>query len=450
MSEQFAMQPEEFESTNSQLDTILDRLNALGDSAAEMKLAPLRPLQSVPDLESAAADVAPNLTIESPPVVPHGDQAVVPHDDQAPRGDVPVVEISPAPETAILDSIVEDDTVVENVRREAPAVEPHLIAVEHHEPDVETAQDSDELVDSILEIVESEPIPLVFEMTAEEVTERAAIEVPEAPTSIFSSSLSQTSEADKPDSDEADGWVSYHESETLRAAVTADPDLLEAPEFASAETSEFASAETSEFASAETSEFASAETSVFASAERVEPVIPEHVSENVTEERSYDSYTIDSTEEAQVEALAPQPDGALDAFAAMAQSDEPVTIAGIDTPLVELDESDLYGADEDLPLPDFTGVYAEAAEGEGFWGDSESGVPEPMETGFSVTVPRDELDRLRPLEETIEEEKSSKSVTVKLQFLMVLLFGIIALAIVLLNDPQVIDDMRDSFTNLLD
>ena len=69
MSEQFAMQPEEFESTSEKLDSILDRLNSLGASVAEMKEAPLRPLQSVPDLVPEV-EVAEYVEPELEPVVP--------------------------------------------------------------------------------------------------------------------------------------------------------------------------------------------------------------------------------------------------------------------------------------------------------------------------------------------------------------------------------------------
>ena len=89
-----------------------------------------------------------------------------------------------------------------------------------------------------------------------------------------------------------------------------------------------------------------------------------------------------------------------------------------------------YGTDEDLPIPDFTGVYDETP---GNWtvpGEDEIASAEGSITQTTAMMRRDELDRLRPAGEVIAEsdleEASGRQPRV---VLIAVLFALVALAV---------------------
>ena len=114
-------------------------------------------------------------------------------------------------------------------------------------------------------------------------------------------------------------------------------------------------------------------------------------------------------------------------------------------------EIDEFPTDEDLPLPDFTGVNNGTVTEGGFWGDSDNDVPESVDAGLGqISAQRDEFDKLRPTDEEMPEalEKESVDLSIKLQMIGVIIVGILALLAVWLKDPGVVADMRASVESL--
>jgi len=111
----------------------------------------------------------------------------------------------------------------------------------------------------------------------------------------------------------------------------------------------------------------------------------------------------------------------------------------------------LFETDEELPLPDFTGVWADEDLPESVWDQAQGfqsvSVPDPVESGqhrWGIAVGRNELDSLRPVEDEVVTAEQA-GVARKLQLVMVVLFGLIALAVILLEDPAVVDDLRELY-----
>jgi len=142
-------------------------------------------------------------------------------------------------------------------------------------------------------------------------------------------------------------------------------------------------------------------------------------------------------------------------FDQVASTDAPIAIAGVDTaPEVEFGsevndapvagDADLYATDDELPLPDFTGVYVESPE-EAKKGLGSGGAK-------AIQAGRDELDKLRPTDEeamTAQVEAEAKNLTINKQFLLVLAFGIGVLVFFLITQDGAIEDIRSSVDGLL-
>lgn len=116
-----------------------------------------------------------------------------------------------------------------------------------------------------------------------------------------------------------------------------------------------------------------------------------------------------------------------------------------------LDDEPIVAVEPDEPLPelDFTGVWADTTEPT-VWDNelSEIGdLPDPIEGNRyagGVSVGRNDLDSLRPADEQ-SAVSSERNLSRKLQFLAVMLFGLIALAVVLLNDPRAVEELREIY-----
>ena len=89
-----------------------------------------------------------------------------------------------------------------------------------------------------------------------------------------------------------------------------------------------------------------------------------------------------------------------------------------------------YGTDEDLPIPDFTGVYDETPSNWTVPGDDPVASAEGSITQTTAMMRRDELDRLRPAGEVIEETQSTRAgQPPKLVLLIGIVFALVALAL---------------------
>ena len=98
-----------------------------------------------------------------------------------------------------------------------------------------------------------------------------------------------------------------------------------------------------------------------------------------------------------------------------------------------ISEEDLapkYGTDEDLPIPDFTGVYDETPKNWTVPGADPVASAEGSITQTTAMMRRDELDRLRPAGEVVEEtQAASDGQGPKLVLLMGTVFALVALAV---------------------
>lgn len=106
-----------------------------------------------------------------------------------------------------------------------------------------------------------------------------------------------------------------------------------------------------------------------------------------------------------------------------------------------------YTTDEELPIPDFTGVWDDAGIPDVWDADTSlaAAVPDPVEIpgrGSGISVGHNELDSLRPDEEEKAAKEPTQNLGRKMQLFAVILFGLIALAVVLLNDPAAVDELR--------
>ena len=89
-----------------------------------------------------------------------------------------------------------------------------------------------------------------------------------------------------------------------------------------------------------------------------------------------------------------------------------------------------YGTDEDLPIPDFTGVYDETPSNWTVPGDDPVASAEGSITQTTAMMRRDELDRLRPAGEVVEEAQSTGAgQPPKLVLLVGIVFVLVTLAL---------------------
>lgn len=537
MSEQFAIQPEEFDSTNERLDSILDRLNALGKSATDMKVAPLRPLESVPTSpEGATSDdlaVAPDGPAVSQPalglVPPLVEDELIADDDLLngeafdgletidtgadfesvttiePEVDAePLVvedQLAPAPMDSIdtgadasssgwvevgnYDVVESADvaTVVtdEEIAADEAAMNEGLAAEFTEVSDFDT--NAAELVSDV-EPLSAPSIPLpelptepqfhetafspspstdfesqVFELDKVDPTPPPIPERPDAPTSIFGSSLGDKASTIAPPpipSAETDsGWVSHDaapEESTPFATLTGDSDaeITEASSYDSSTDPQWSLEPPiagSIFDQDADAEFAlSPEPSAVLPAvdpfDAPQPTDPFEMADEVEQ-------TLGAIDNVDGSAVSPTMDTA-DLLAETSSIDLP----GAEVELATYDDfssgeqPELYDSDEDLPLPDFTGVYDPVLAADGSSASIESGIPR------SLSVGRKELDSLRPEEDPEDsvmqslhaEKRDLSSIG---QFAFVVFVGLAALVMYWVLDPNALADMRNQLDSLL-
>ena len=479
MSEQFAMQPDEFDSTNNRLDSILDRLNALGESAASMKDAPLRPLQSVPPIDSNTPGV-----VESAPPTPPPNLGLVPPVDHAPVVDgpaaaieqpeveqmhaqpvvsevvapapvdqtpppvlptvpTPAVEVTP-PEVAAAESSVFESSLVDDIANDLPPLpdvpslpdelvsDPGPIEVEHNGLDLNpTPLVGQTPAANEAELMES---AAVFELDPATLEAEAAIEPPEAPTSIFS--LSTAEPAIAAPEEEGDGWISHHGDEPAVDEPTAEVD----GEDISENVDPMWAIDPVEQAAGDE------EASIFTEA-GVDGVFSEG---SATGGPAPVADPID-----EIFAVL---EGADEDFVDISELDDIANISELDAEPLSLDfDADIvveeaFASDDDLPIPDFTGVYDETAVEGRFWADSDDNVPKGVEGSIGqISARRDELDKLRPVEgeEPAAVEKEPVERSAMLQIVGVIFVGILAVLAVFLLDPAAVADMRESIEGLV-
>jgi len=262
---------------------------------------------------------------------------------------------------------------------------------------------------------------------------------PDAPTSIFGSSLNQpeTAVVSTPETPEiasepaTDGWVSYHEP----VAPQAEPAAADVPE-----SNTFgATVET-------TSGYDVNNDPQWDLAAPLEGSIFDQAPNNTS---AAPSNPVDVATEVE------QTLGELDSFSTFDSAEEPVQLAGLDMSAESVDlsafdatgneEVGLFDTDDELPLPDFTGVYDESQTGSAGKG-VESGVK-------GISVGREELDKLRPSDEESQNAETaaqeSGNLRLNKQFLLVLIFGIAVLVFFLITQPDAVEDMQRSIDSLL-
>ena len=88
----------------------------------------------------------------------------------------------------------------------------------------------------------------------------------------------------------------------------------------------------------------------------------------------------------------------------------------------EEEQAPKYGTDEDLPIPDFTGVYDETPSNWTVPGEDPVASAEGSITQTTAMMRRDELDRLRPAGEVIEDSQATQTTG---RSKMVVLIGIL-------------------------
>ena len=278
----------------------------------------------------------------------------------------------------------------------------------------------------------------VFELDASDMADPTPSTLPDSPQSIFSSSLGSGSNKSEPAAtDETDGWISHHgpsEQPAPFAQMSGDSDS----EIASTSSYDAASDPQWEIdppmsGSIFDQDAATASTEIaddpFAMANEVERTLDE------LELEATDSFTTGDAE-------------------------MPMVATGIDSSLVETDtmsfdvlstgvdeDPNLYTSDDELPLPDFTGVY------DGDEAESKSGSVEST-ISSSLSVGRHELDSLRPIEDPedsvlIADVQEKRDLSGIVQFSFVVFIGIAALVMYWVLDPTALADMQANLDNLL-
>ena len=109
-----------------------------------------------------------------------------------------------------------------------------------------------------------------------------------------------------------------------------------------------------------------------------------------------------------------------------------------------------FPTDEDLPIPDFTGVYDETPKDSEAWNVDQAIQGSPAEGSLSqktAMMRRNELDRLRPVaEESLIEEESEGNRKVRPVYLLVILgIALFALLLVFLADPMFLEELQSLF-----
>lgn len=425
MSGQNAERSGEFTSTDSRLDAILEQLNALGGSAPTPNTPPAA-LRSVPDLPSEPTESVldggePAERPDPPESVSNLD--LVPPPLEPPPRETPPVEktvIDPVPLAAVADDSDQLDLVIEPPETVtiAPPAEPAPFETQtqdQHEPPQQY---------SAPEQVEA-PQPV-------EAPQRPDLLDEDIDTTVFT--LPPQLPTVTPDTADHDtAWVSHHEDKEQPDGDQGQSESVEPP--------------------------VEAQVGVF------DGRTPDVEIESLTEDESAFGAP-DWADVQEDDPLEDIPDslgvqdgptlGGTDMFEHIDSAATPAPEFELEPPIEIADSSvhgPLYESDEDLPLPDFTGVWSEDGD-ETVWGQdaaqmSSQAIPEPVETGregSGISVGRNELDSLRPTEE-VAIVKEPQHLGRKLQLMGVVLFGLIALAVIFLDDPAVIDELRDLYDN---
>lgn len=449
MSGQPAEQSEGFTSSDSRLDAILNQLNALGSPApAPEKAAPA--LRSVPDLPSVVVSeahvddvalasretVAPPETVSPPEApmpreplaaVPTAPPAVLP--PPVPETSTSDIEaaVPQAPPVPQVDPITEPTNFTFGVPDSATSpvtpppemappmqlepealVPPEILA----QPDIfdiaPVSEDQSAVAEELPVVVEyhSDSQELVFELDGPLEAEPLSVEpagVAFDQSAVAAPDVDPTTPPPLPPGGDT-GWISHH-SEPAAEPAEAPLESTEAPDVANDAMSALVEAQASVLEVPMAAEPSEGDTS-FESPQWGE------INENddVVEEAPFSAFN----------------------------------------PHAVTEMADQYETDEDLPLPDFTGVWDDSTV-PSVW-DAEANerahVPDPVEIpgkGSGISVGRNELDSLRPVEEEKAEREPAQNLGRKMQLFAVILFGLIALAVVLLNDPAAVDELREIY-----
>jgi hypothetical protein len=98
--------------------------------------------------------------------------------------------------------------------------------------------------------------------------------------------------------------------------------------------------------------------------------------------------------------------------------------------------------DTDLSQFDFAGLYPDLASGHVQERSDNLVITE------TTAIIQEDKDHFRLDEEAIAQEARNKNSARELQLVMVVLFGLIALAVIYLDDPTAVDSLRESFDSL--
>jgi hypothetical protein len=422
MSEEHAeMFEEELDSAHSRLESILDQLSALGtpDVAALAETPepshPGRSLRAVPDHSSAEE---PELEqVNEPLVVEYHELEITP---------------PPEPETA-------------NVVPELSVVDATAFVDDEHDVTVGGDEELVFMLDGPLETersadtaAEVDASPLTEpEFTLPKFTE-AEFAAPEIPASEIGDDVDA-------------GWVSYHETNQVLETELVAP-TVEDVEQAVAVAPGFDAPQWAEEPSDVDAEVASVDVFGYGEPEADETLVS-------GEPEFFDVEDLSSLSGLSMEL---QTDGHEDRSDQAEPILEPLSTDVIGTaftsaaPVSTEDEDptgyeSLFETDEELRLSDFTGVWADEDTPGSAWDQDQSAqngsVPDPVEQGghpWGISVGQNELDSLRPVEEEVVVVEQARG-TRKLQLVMVVLFGLIALAVIFLQDPAVVDDLRELY-----
>ncbi len=444
---------------------ITDEEIALEDAALEQALLEEGATEQAAEVEAVAAEVAEADLFEAQEAVEIEPETLAPVLDTDATPAVPVEEtvvetpniFAPAPAeaaeadmagmAAATEAPPAEALTVDLPEAEVPPVEVPQAEVAEPTPIVAPANEAPtEPIEVEFHEMELTPDPVahidsqVFDLDETDSATAAPSGLPNSPQSIFSSSLgSGTNKSEPAVSDEADGWVSHHgpsEEPASFAQVTGDSDT----EIGSTSTYEAASDPQWEIEPPMSG-------SIF---DQDATDVPSASTEIATETAANPFEMATEVE---------QTLGELDTTGLFSMDEEtPMAIAGVDSSLAETDTFDvlttnvdadpnLYTSDDELPLPDFTGVYDDEGA------ESSSGSVEST-ISSSLSVGRHELDSLRPEEDPedsvlVADVQEKRDLSGIVQFSFVVFIGIAALVMYWVLDPTALADMRANLDNLL-
>ena len=375
-------------------------------------------------------------------------------------------ELAPEPVTAEVEPVAPQPEVVEHAVAtpsvfdaepavDASAIEPEALLAElafETEP-TEPAFDTDHSFEAE-PIIDADNAGSVFDTEADiapsdDSALAAAIgspsNVPDAPTSIFGSGLGRSTEPEAPTASEGEneGWVSFHDAPP--PSVPEAPAVVEAPVAASSAFGKGAFDAQPVIADQPLSDaemFNLDNFSTDPAFDQAPMVDPTHAADPVGVATEVEQTLSEIDPMSGMDTLA-----SFDTAAPPAIQDPSLQtpladgLGTIEEPIVE---SEHYATDEDLPLPDFTGVYGDETESL----LDEDGMPVPVEKTKSskFAARREELDKLRPSDEEqgaeMAEAEKSRGLGFKKQIALVAIFAIAVLVFFWLQDPAAVEDIR--------